>query len=99
MDDLDSLNIYLRKDNQIIGLHAIGYKGPYTHTLVHLDGTREEKTSNFNAIEVWGNEYDEEHNMLGKGSFRLNTTHIEEIANELVTEGWEIYEGPKKKDV
>ena len=103
-DDFDSKNIYLRttigpgKIPAIVGLHAVGHAGPYPYTLVHPDGTREERMLNFMAIETWGNEYDDEHNMLGRGSFRLHTSDIEDYAKQMEAEGWERYEGPKKKD-
>lgn len=104
-DDMDSKNIYLIKrshdpneGDSIVGLHAIGHAGPYQYKLQHIDGTIEEKTLNFMALEAWGNEYDHEHNMLGRGSFRLNTSDIEDYAKEMEAEGWQRYEGPKRKE-
>lgn len=101
-DELDSRDIYLFKNNPdphgqkyIVGLHAVGHAGPYEYDLVHQDGKVERKQSNFMAIETWGNEYDDQHNMLGRGSFRLHTSDIEEYAKQLEVEGWERYEGPK----
>ena len=100
-DELDSKDIYLRKldcgTTMICGLHAVGGAGPYEYTLTHLDGSVEKKCSNFMAMDAWGNEYDNEHNMLGRGSFRLHTSDIEEYAKEMEAEGWERYEGPKRK--
>lgn len=87
MDDLHEKSIYLRKDNEIIGLHAIGYSGPYTYTFVHLDGTEETKTDDFQQIECWGNEYDKEFNILGKGSFRV-FHKINEAASLFESDGW-----------
>ncbi len=102
-DDLDSKNIYLRttigpgKTPAIVGLHAIGYAGPYEYTLQHQDGKEELIRTKFMVMEAWGNEYDDEHNMLGRGSFRLHTNDIVKYAKDMVAEGWEIYEGPKRK--
>ena len=102
-DDFDSKNIYLRRtvsdtEYEIIGLHAVGHAGPYSYDLHKLDGTVEKKTSNFMALETWGNEYDDEHNMLGRGSFRLHNSNIDDVAKEFEAEGWTRYEGPKRKD-
>lgn len=77
----DSLDIYLKKDDQIVGLHAIGHKEP--------DGA-------FYSLEQWGNEYDDEHNMLGRGSFRVHND-IETVAKDFEADGWVRFEGPKKK--
>lgn len=102
-DDMDSKNIYLRttigpgKIPAIVGLHAVGHAGPYEYDLIELDGTKTRKKSNFMALETWGNEYDDDHNMLGRGSFRLHTSDIEEYAKEMEAEGWQRYEGPKRK--
>jgi hypothetical protein len=102
-DEMDSKTIYLRTKigvsdiYSIVGLHAIGHAGPYEWDHHHLDGTVERKTSNFMALETWGNEYDDDHNMLGRGSFRLHTSDIEQYAKEMEVEGWERYEGPKRK--
>ena len=93
--DFDSKNIYLKKDNMIVGLHAIGIDGPYTYTMDN-NGIKSEITTDFETLESWGNEYDENHNMLGRGSFRLNVINIEDYAKDLVLDGWVIYEGPKR---
>ena len=99
---IDSKDIYLKTKvghsiiENIIGLHAVGYAGPYSYT---LDNNGEVSTinTNFMAIETFGNEYDHEHNMLGRGSFRLHTNDIEEYAKELEKEGWVRCERPGKK--
>lgn len=102
-EEMDSKDIFLRKKigvyeiYSIVGLHAIGHAGPYPHTIHHLDGTVEERVGNFDTLEAWGNEYNDEQNIPGRGSFHLNTHDIEEYARDMVVEGWEIYEGPKRK--
>lgn len=99
MDDLDSKDIYLKKNGEIVGLHSVGHKGPYDYVSVHLDGTEEVKHSDFMAIESWGNEYDNEYNMLGRGSFRV-FGDIEDAAKEMEADGWTRFErqyGNKKE--
>ncbi len=83
----DAKNIYLKKDGQIIGLHAIGIAGPYEYILHGLDGSVTRMQSDFNAIEQWGNEYDADYNMLGRGSFRVFQS-IDSLAQELEADGW-----------
>lgn len=106
LEGMDSKDIYLCRAIKapdestsiaIIGLHAIGHAGPYSYDLHKLDGTIEKKTSNFMALETWGNEYDDNHNMLGRGSFRLHNSNIDEVAAEFEAEGWTRYEGPKRR--
>jgi hypothetical protein len=92
VDDLDSKDIYLKKDGEIIGLHSVGYKKQNTYTQVNLDGTKELKTLDFMALESWGNEYDSEYNILGRGSFRVHTYDIEEAAKEMENDGWVRFE-------
>lgn len=104
-EDHDSKDIYLRmpisdklpNTYNIVGLHAIGHAGPYEYTLHRQDDTIELIKTNFMVLEAWGNEYDDEHNMLGRGSFRLHTNDIEQYAKDMEAEGWERYEGPKRK--
>lgn len=92
MDDFDSKDIYLKKEGQIIGLHAVGYKGPYTYTFSNpFEGIEQEITTDFMEIERWGNEYDNEYNMLGRGSFRVHSD-IEVAAKELELDGWVRFE-------
>lgn len=91
-DGAVSREIYLRKDGQLIGLHAIGYDD-CVWTEVDLDGT-EIECKGFMAMETWGNEYDELGNMLGRGSFRIFQT-IESLALSMETDGWVRGEGPK----
>ena len=88
-------DIYLKKDGEIVGLHAIGEKDA-EWTLVALDGT-ETRVKGFQQHEQWGNEYDENHKMLGRGSFRI-FGDIEEAAKEMEADGWVTYEGPKPKE-
>lgn len=95
-DGLECKDIYLKsKDGEIVGLHAIG-QSDSEWTVVGLDGTRTTKKG-FQQWEQWGNEYDENHKMLGRGSFRI-FQDIEELAKELEQDGWVSYEGPKKKE-
>ena len=97
---LDFKDIYLQarigKSNffTIIGVHGVGYAGFYVHKVV---GQEDIVISNFQALEVWGNEYDEEHNVMGRGSFRLHTTDIDSYVGELESEGWVRREKPQKK--
>lgn len=95
-NDLIGWDIYLKKENEIIGLHAIGYPGPYVYELQHLDGSREQKTSHIMTMEQWGNEYDSEYNMLGRGSFRVFSLDIEEAAKEFEADGWVRFEKETK---
>lgn len=93
INNYDSKNIYLKKDDQIIGLHSIGcdnsewtVSNPFDNTVVQMKG--------FQVIESWGNEYDENYKMLGRGSFRI-FGDIEEYAKEMEADGWVRFEGPK----
>lgn len=95
--EYDSKDIYMKKDHAIIGLHAVGIAGPYEYDLVGIDGSTTRIKSDFDAIEAWVNEYDEEHNMLGRGSFRLSND-IESEAQYFEKEGWIRCEAPKKKE-
>lgn len=102
-EGMEEKSVYLKKydpvaiHTTIIGLHAIGYPEPHEYDIIELDGTKTRMKSDFMAMEAWGNQYDEDHKMLG-GSFRLGTTNIEEEAKELEKDGWVIYEGPKRKE-
>lgn len=91
---MQARDIYLKKDNNIIGLHAIGHPDS-EWTEEAIDGTRTQKHG-FNAMEQWGNEYDENHKMLGRGSFRVFEP-IEELAKKFEDDGWIVYEGPTVK--
>lgn len=94
--DYDSKNIYLKKNNQIIGLHSIGYDN--SEWEVHnLDGSIVQMKG-FQPIESWGNEYDENYQMLGRGSFRI-FADIEEAVKDMETDGWVRFEGPKNEKV
>lgn len=85
MPPYDSLDIYLTKDGQIIGLHAIG-EANSKWIVKHLDGTEEQKFG-FNEMERWGNEYNNDLKMIGRGSFRVHQS-IEDVAQELIQDGW-----------
>ena len=103
----DSQNIYLEtfigpgKIRQLVGLHAIGYAGLYNYTFHDFDGTVSQRSSNFQAIEVWGNEYDsgsDDLHMIGRGSFRVHTNDIEAEAKGWEADGWVRCQPPKRKD-
>jgi hypothetical protein len=94
-DGMWTKDIYLKKGEEIIGLHAVGEKDS-TWTQVGVDGTRVEMKG-FLQHEQWGNNYDENHNMIGRGSFRI-FADIEEVAKELEEDGWVSYEGPTRKE-
>lgn len=83
----ESRDIYLQKDNEIVGLHAIGENNA-TWTQTDLNGVTTEKTG-FLALEVWGNNYDQNLKMIG-GSFRV-FDDIEAVANGLVEDGWVVF--------
>lgn len=80
-----SKDAYFRKEGSIVGIHAIGYpedpEGKYP----------------FQQMEIWGNEYDESHNMLGRGSFRVFDQFENEVKN-WEADGWIRCEAPKKKE-
>jgi hypothetical protein len=97
MDQFDTKDIYLKKGDVIIGLHAIGHAEPYEYDLHHADGTITREKSDFMQLEVWGNVYDEDHQILGRGSFRV-FNKIEEEAKDFEADGFVRYEGPKRKD-
>lgn len=84
-NEIDFARIYLFKDNCLIGLFGIGDANS-SWILVGLDGSKQ-TISGFNAMEKWGNEYDWDGNMLGRGSFRLNYDFETEI-NQYKNEGW-----------
>lgn len=91
-NDFDIWNIYLKKEGRIIGLHAMGIKGPYEYTLTHLDGSSKLIKTDFQTFEQWGNEYNDEFNMIGKGSFRVFSLDIEEAAKDFEQDGWVRFE-------
>lgn len=88
-------DIYLKKGEDIVGLHAIGEKDA-VWTAIDIHGNRSEQKG-FMQHEQWGNEYDDNHKMLGRGSFRI-FGDIEEAAIEMEKDGWVSYEGPKRKE-
>lgn len=90
-----SKDVYLKQGEYTIGIHAIGYPGPYTYTEQALDGTRTEKTDDFQQMEIWGNEYNEQFQMIGRGSFRVHE-RFDVAVREFEKEGWVRIEGPKK---
>jgi hypothetical protein len=98
LDDYDSKNIYLKKDNEIVGLHSTGVAGPHEYTLIGLDGSESLIKTDFMAYETWGNEYDQDFNMLGRGSFRVHTD-IETAAKELELDGWIRFERSKNEQI
>jgi hypothetical protein len=88
MDDLASKDIYLKKDGQIIGLHALGYNEPYECEVIELDGSRHIEHLDFMALEKWGNAYDANLKMLPPGSFHVFDLSIEHTAREMEQDGW-----------
>lgn len=93
MPQFDSLDIYLQKDGRIIGLHAIG-ESDAKYKVVDLDGSETMKKG-FLAFEQWGNEYDQDYKMIGRGSFRV-FGDIEEEAKEFEADGWVRFERKDK---
>ena len=87
MNNLDSKDIYLKKNNEIIGLHAIGHNEEYTVKIVELDGSSRLEKLNFIELEKWGNKYDQDLNMIG-GSFHVFDLSIEKTAQEFELDGW-----------
>lgn len=86
LPELDERSSYLRGPNgEIWGLFEIGEKDSHWQQ-INLDGSVEDKTG-FRAYERWGNEYDAQMKMIGRGSFRIHTD-IDEVAEDLIKEGW-----------
>lgn len=85
MPPYDSRDIYLTNGTEIIGLHEIG-EANSSWIVKHLDGTEEQKFG-FSAYERWGNEYNNDLKMIGRGSFRVHID-IEEVAKDFETDGW-----------
>lgn len=86
--DLDSKDIYLRKGSEIVGLHAVGNREPYTFTVMNLDGSEYGVTTDFMELDKWGNEYSEDMKMIGRGSFRVFDLTIDHTAQAFEEEGW-----------
>jgi len=80
--------IYLRKGDSIVGLHATGYEGPEEFELHHLDGAVEVVKTDFIELEKWGNEYDKDFNIKGRGSFRVFDVTLEHAAKQFEAEGY-----------
>lgn len=85
----DEINIFLRKDDEIVGLHCIGEKDK-DYEVMELDGTITQRHG-FLAEESWGNYYDEDYNIKGRGSFRV-FEDIEILAEEFEADGWVRFE-------
>lgn len=85
----DSKDIYLRRGEEIIGLHAVGQDNSEWDEVL-LDGTTVRKKG-FRTDDAWGNEYDENFNVRGRGSFRV-FTDIEMAAQDLEMDGWVRFE-------
>ena len=92
-EEYDHKDIFLKNGDSIVGLHAIGFSGPYTYTLEHIDGTQETTEGNFQSIESWGNEYDSNFEFIR--SFRIGHSDTEIEAAAFIENGWERIEGPK----
>lgn len=89
--DFDSKDIYLRKGTEVVGLHSIGHAIPYEYVLIELDGTKINKKTDFMPLETWGNQYDANYNIVGRGSFRVHQ-FIEDEAAEFEANGWTRFE-------
>lgn len=87
-DDFDSKDIFLKKGNEIVGLHAIGYAEDNEMEVYELDGSITLYKTDFVELEKWGNCYDKNLNMVGLGSFRVHNLTIEHAATEFEKEGW-----------
>jgi hypothetical protein len=106
-DEWDSKDIYLEnfygpgKIRQIVGLHATGMAGQYSYEMHNLDKSIETVSTDFEAIEVWGNEYDsineKEPVMIGRGSFRIGHSDIDKEAKQWEADGWKRIPNPWKK--
>lgn len=95
IEDLISKDYYLQKGEEVIGLHAVGEEGPYIYR--DLDG-KEYTKYRFHAFEQWGNNYNKDFQMIGRGSFRL-FGDIDEAAKEMTEDGWIQIPGPLKESV
>lgn len=96
MENLDAKNIYLKKGEEIIGLHAIGHAEPYEFDLHELDGTVTRVKTDFMELEKWGNEYDANFKMIGRGSFRIFDLTLEHTAKAFEEDGWVRIKGPEE---
>ena len=100
---LDFKDVYLKarigKSNffTIMGVHAVGFAEQHTYKSIGLDGEESAHPTNFKALEVWGNEYDEEHSVVGRGRFLVYTKDIDSYVRELESEGWVRTKKPQKK--
>lgn len=91
-DEVASKDIWLRKEDEIVGLHAIGYPEEHEFNLHHLDGSVERIKSDFVELEKWGNEYNQQFQMIGKGSFRVFDLTLEHAARAFEEDGWVRFE-------
>lgn len=98
MDEMTERSVYLTKDGEIVGIHAVGYEGPYEYQIQELDGTLTQHLSDFMIMEIWGNNYDENRNILGRGSFRVSAHNFELEVKDWESEGWVRREAPIKKE-
>lgn len=88
VDDLASKDIYLRKGDQIVGLHAVGHAVPCEFDNHELDGSITRIKTDFFEIEKWGNNYNEKLEMIGRGSFRIFDLTLEHTAKAYEEDGW-----------
>lgn len=84
-NEYESLDIYLYKDGEIVGLHAIGDANS-SWTVEEMDGTRTQRYG-FKSVESWGNYYNDRYEMQGRGSFRCGHD-IEAVAKDFESDGW-----------
>jgi hypothetical protein len=95
-EGISSRELYLQnKTGEIIGIHAVGYEGLYQYTLEDTDGKQIKKDADFQILDIWGNKYDKDYNMIG-GSFRVFYIDWDEMKKDMLEDGeWtEIKRGP-----
>lgn len=84
-EQFDQFDAYLIKDGEIIGIHGVGEANrPYT--VSHMDETQTHHVG-FCAIESWGNEYNWDFKMIGRGSFRIGHL-MEDDVTMVLDNGW-----------
>ena len=95
--EVESKDIYLKSpQGEIVGLHAIGHIDPdYEMRVQELDGSVIVIKPGFVEYEKWGNEYDNEYNMLGRGSFRVFDLTLDHAAKCWEDDGWVRFERAK----
>lgn len=88
MSDVQVKSVYLKKEDEIVGLFAAGYAEPHEQKVQKLDGSITIYQRDFVEEEKWGNEYNEKGEMLGPGSFRIHGLCLEDIVKDFEEDGW-----------